>query len=57
MVSTFYCDLVSDWHDIIAIAAGNDYIVGLNSNGTVVIAEESPGGVRSAVRWSNIKLP
>ena len=43
---------VSGWKDITAVSSGDNYIVGLKSNGTVVVSEKSLGGHVSS--WGNM---
>ncbi len=46
---------VSAWHDIVQIAAGSDYTVGLQKNGNVVFAGLNTYGIKEEVnKWKNI---
>lgn len=46
---------VSDWDDIIAIAAGDSHLVGLKSSGQVVVATLDSGKSEVIDGWENIK--
>ena len=50
------CD-VSDWTDIVAIAAGEYHTVGLCLDGTVVATGRNNEGECDVSDWNNIKLP
>lgn len=45
---------VSNWRDIIAVAAGKDYTVGLKSDGTVVWKGLIFGSQGDVIKWTNI---
>ncbi len=46
---------VSDWDDIVAIAAGDSHLVGLKSNGQVIMATLDSGKSEIIDGWENIK--
>jgi alpha-tubulin suppressor-like RCC1 family protein len=50
------CD-VSDWTDIVAISAGENYTIGLRANGTVVAAGKNANGQCNVSDWTDIMLP
>ena len=43
-----------DWSDIIAVAAGDDFIIGVQSNGTVVSSGNNDEGECNVSHWRNI---
>ena len=45
---------VQDWTDIIAVAAGFEYTVGLKSDGTVVATGSNPNGQCDVQDWTDI---
>ena len=50
------CD-VSEWTDIVAIAAGWSHTVGLKSDGTVVAVGDNDDGQYDVSGWKDIKIP
>ena len=48
---------VSGWADIVAVAAGRDYTVGLKADGTVIAVGENKVGQCDVSGWTDIKLP
>jgi len=48
---------VSDWHDIVAIAAGCAHTIGLKSDGTVVAVGDNEYGQCDVSGWRSIQLP
>ena len=48
---------VSDWRDIVAIAAGCAHTVGLKLDGTVVAVGDNEYGQCDVSGWSGIQLP
>ena len=47
----------SDWSDIVYFATGDDFIVGLKDDGTVVCTGNSAYIGNEVTLWSNIKIP
>ena len=50
------CD-ISDWHDIVAVAADRFRTVGLKSDGSVIVTGSNSRGQRDVSDWRDIKLP
>lgn len=50
------CD-VSEWTDIVAVAAGWSHTVGLKSDGTVVAVGDNDDGQYDVSGWKDIKIP
>jgi hypothetical protein len=48
---------VGDWGDIVAIAAGCAYTVGIKSDGTVVAVGDNEYGQCDVSSWIGIQLP
>ncbi|PFN54858.1 chromosome condensation regulator, partial [Bacillus thuringiensis] len=48
---------VSDWRDIVAIAAGCAHTVGLKSDGTVIAVGNNEFGQCDVGSWRDIRLP
>ena len=47
----------SGWPDIVAVAAGDAYTVGLKADGTVVAVGDNEYGQREVSGWTDIRLP
>ena len=50
-------NIIEKWTDIVSIAAGNGYTIGLKANGTVVAAGNNKYGRCNVSDWTDIKLP
>ncbi len=48
-------DVVETWTDIIDIDAGNEFVAGVKTNGTVVVAGKNAGVVKKCANWTDIK--
>ncbi len=48
---------VSDWRDIVAVAAGCAHTLGLRSDGTVAAAGDNDYGQCEVSDWRDIQLP
>ena len=48
---------VSEWRDIVAVAAGCAYTIGLKSDGTVVAVGDNEYGQCGVSDWHSIQLP
>lgn len=47
---------VSEWNDIVAIAAGSYHTVGLKADGTVVVAGRLTEDIKGVNKWENMLL-
>ena len=45
---------ISNWKDIVAIVGGENHVVGLKSDGTVVAAGDDSYGQRDVESWTDI---
>lgn len=53
---TGQCD-VSDWYDIVAVAAGCAHTIGLKSDGTMITVGDNKYGQCGVNDWCDIQLP